>query len=117
MTRHTPGPWRHNAVGRLKACAVWADATVDHALGPESAVFICSTHATQTRFADAPEDEQDANARLIASAPELLAACKAVLDGLNSYEDAGGIVAAHLCRSSVVQSLLRAAISKAEGKE
>ena len=67
MSEHTPGPWEEYLVlgdhyGRFKGCAaVWAD-------NRNHLVAICpnETHI----------GEGEANARLIAAAPQLLAACK-----------------------------------------
>ena len=52
------------------------------------------------------DDETDANARLIAAAPDLLEACKDALDALYHAEDT----------MEPLRESLRAAISKAEGR-
>ena len=69
MAEHTPGPWmtRRHVSGPL------ADIySIDH----------CDCLAT-TAFHGWTFEEMEANARLIAAAPDLLAACKAALAGLD----------------------------------
>ena len=85
-TRHTPGPWENTGNGR----SVWAKGRV-----------IASTNTENTDGADI------ANARLIASAPELLSACEAALDWANNSTFATNDFAVKL----------RAAIQKARGGE
>jgi hypothetical protein len=67
-TKHTPGPWE------AVEARVYQKFTV---CGQPSSRLVCScsTHSDYT-----PWSEQNANARLIASAPELLAACSAVAE-------------------------------------
>lgn len=107
MTRHTPGPWKHNGLARSKphvhdelpACAIWAGAgeipiaTCDFSVGRFKAVSIA---------------EQDANARLIAAAPDLLAA-------LQFYVAICGNTCAQVSRQSAAEAyeLAQVAITKA----
>jgi len=67
--------------------------------------------ATTAATSRSPADEVRANARLIAAAPELLAALKEVAEGCESRlrkgKDAGDLNTLRLCR---------AAITKAEGR-
>ena len=82
---HTPGPWRQ-----------WRD------MDPNEALQIC---AMETDFICAISGENtnaQANARLIAAAPELLAACKSVRDNWDR-------------NLSESMSLINAAIFKATG--
>lgn len=68
----------------------------------------------------ANNEEDDANARLIAAGPELLLACKAVLAALNAAELDGLWIDAPYQLPGVhesAQERLAAAIAKAEGKE
>jgi hypothetical protein len=85
---HTPGPWYVN------------DRCIE-AAGPEGPrdVTVAVVHA--------PEDQRDANARLIAAAPELLAACEELLIYLSDWDD----------DESETCVRARAAIAKAEGRE
>jgi len=67
--KHTPGPWMHNATkGRNDAVAIWA---------ADDSIAVCTTDFPK-HFAESvpPPDICDANARLIAAAPDLLEACK-----------------------------------------
>ena len=62
MLKHTKGPW-----------------AVAHSAGVGHADLIVSDHANATICeidSDGPKEETEANARLIASAPDLLEACK-----------------------------------------
>ena len=74
ITGHTPGPW-----------------TVDHErIGPwgEPVALLCDSHAPESgtivewpRFGEVVDDaENEANARLLASAPELLAALTQLME-------------------------------------
>jgi hypothetical protein len=92
---HTPGPW------------------IASEAGPDSLAEIRSASSTTPvvnwqGFDDCfrEDDEHNANARLIAAAPDLLAACKVALEYL-----------APVCISSqAIPNMLRAAIAKAEGR-
>jgi hypothetical protein len=64
--KHTAGPWKSNATGSLPGAAVW---TAD---GRE---FICSLVPAGIKTPNS--ERMDANCRLIAAAPCLLAACEA----------------------------------------
>lgn len=91
QTQHTPGPWKvikpgYNMRGKYANC---------HGIAPEAGpVFAYLPNAV---------DVQQANARLIAAAPELLAALKAQNDPyLEPFER---------------EQMRSAAIAKAEGKQ
>jgi hypothetical protein len=74
MTQHTPGPWY--AIGRM------VEVDDDHA-------DICSTNPDlfgQGHRAP-PIAEQQANARLIAASPDMLATLEEVADYLDRYAD------------------------------
>lgn len=92
-TQHTPGPWKI----KTKPCApVWADSGDKFWRIPVVGVIYGATL-----------EQELANARLIAAAPELLEACVALLevagdDWSDNYEAAKG--------------LALAAIQKAKGK-
>lgn len=68
--KHTPGPWR---VQKTLGCK---DITSDERDEYGNKSLICTTAGREER-------EDRANARLIAAAPELLAACKQALACLN----------------------------------
>jgi len=83
MSKHTPGPWgttyaprtRHN----LKTWHVVAPARSEHV----SPTRICTTGALV---------EAEANARLIAAAPDLLDVLKDALKAIDQLQDAGDAV-------------------------
>lgn len=93
--RHTPGPWHYDGY------IVTADAG-----NPNQAV------ARVTQFLPEFREESAANAALIVSAPDLLAALRLLLDGLQTYapEFLHGLPKADYIRAA------RAAIAKAEGR-
>lgn len=93
MRGHTPGPWKRGCVG---SDAYWVGPDWDRPL---------------VARIERDRDESDADARLIASAPDLLAALKSLLD--YDVQDAGCLPTdAHLD----AQNDARAAIAKAEGR-
>lgn len=103
MSKHTPGPWelRESAAAGRKVVA-------SPRLG---LIAILAEHDV----GEAEWIQDEANARLIAAAPDLLAACKALLpmaeDDLFQY--GGGL---HAGDSDPTILAARAAIAKAEGK-
>ncbi len=90
--KHTPGPWHLSPTGRYVR------------YGPDGA-NICDLEAF-----GGPREEGEANARLIAGAPELLEAAGKALGLLRNATLFGESLYA-----SPVAELLRAAIAKAEG--
>ena len=104
--RHTPGPWITSgsihwpySTTRRVLNAIWGPP--DH-------------HQRRTRIciiSRRRKEESDANARLIASAPDLLAACKSLLEKLRERK---GTEAEGRVSVSDVQRI-KAAIAKAEG--
>jgi hypothetical protein len=76
--KHTPGPWTLETV--RTSCGIC------HKVGPfpgkrkEDKPRHACLYADYPSKGNPPDDELEANARLIAAAPELLAALKAVLD-------------------------------------
>jgi hypothetical protein len=104
--KHTPGPWRHNGID---------GATLDeflfaHAVyGPQDE-FICTVDAPKfLSKCEQTEELRDANARLIAAAPELLEALHTVCRELNR----GKLVKGH-GRDAYEAAV--DAIAKAEGR-
>lgn len=71
--KHTPGPWTQGTSAAGMTC-VWLDALTEpeHEMGPSHTWIDCET---------------EANARLIAAAPELLAFVKEWLDRQGSDEN------------------------------
>ncbi len=102
-TQHTPGPWAWHE-GHDTIWPRGRDGTGPEVVGPsESGLYGPEYQPVVQGFwrndgvADA-EASSPANARLIAAAPDLLAACKAALKGLN-----GGDWPA-LCAAAVVKA-------------
>ena len=95
--KHTPGPW---VVG--ESCHTVGRLSVNAATGRP--LEICMCHWVDGF--DDPEDEAPANARLIAAAPDLLAAAQ---EALACLADLGG--------DESPVPMLRAAIAKAGGSD
>jgi hypothetical protein len=110
MSKHTPGPWHAQKVagvfrGDLETS--YAISQTDHM--PHATVFARDGHGGDT-------EEAKADARLIASAPELLLACKAMLTAQGSRRHPLGDMdegIATICAKAA--SMARSAIEKAEG--
>lgn len=98
----TPGPWK---VSTSPGAAVTTRCIV-HELSKGTRLL--SRHVA-TVSAHGPDVENEANAHLLAAAPELLAACKQAVEFLDNGPGGTGIDAACV--------RVRAAIAKAEGRE
>lgn len=105
---HTPGPW---SASNWRVCA-----SVDD---PEKFRYICDTaNNAKTR-----NNENAANARLIAASPDLLAACKALLavvDGSAEFViafDEGAPRDGVIANLNYAIDLSRVAVAKAEGEK
>ena len=71
IARHTPGPWEHDGTGLIYSMYVEEEGG--------TATFICDVTEDSTHAAlCGPTPEEEANARLIAAAPELLEALQSV---------------------------------------
>ena len=87
-SKHTPGPWNNSDDGRIYATGeIIADAT----------------------YGCLPRAETDSNTRLIAAAPDLLAALQVIANCVADSE--GGVTL-----GSYEQGIVRAAIRKAKGE-
>lgn len=107
MSKHTPGNW----VAKPIDSADWIDLVTDD---PET----CGYSAHSLPFASCRHFNQEANARLIAAAPDLLAAAKLVIDWYEAEDDhskADFYQRLEMCRES--EAALRAAIAKATGEQ
>ena len=108
MSKFTPGPWlaRQFHTGRGAVHGWWViDSIPDHD-GRIVANAICQVSATN--------DDADANAKLLAAAPDLLGACQSLpLDC--SFEDAADFKDNSQAFMRAMD-LARAAIAKATGK-
>lgn len=112
-TQHTPGPWSYQGIGPVFDVTAQAGRTAKY-IGH----FIARLPATIAGFEPIPEDAREANARLIAAAPDLLAAAELSLRNIESLIYGLPITAENTVQH---QSLLawaetvRAAIKKATG--
>lgn len=88
--KHTPGPWNHGEDGFVYS--------------PCGKYTLADPH-----YADLDIDEREANARLIAAAPELLAACEQALKVVDAHRRASG------GDGDITAALIRSAIAKAKG--
>ncbi len=94
--RHTPGPWTVRG-----GSMVWSS----HQYG-----FDVATIDTFTgNAAILPAGQREASARLIAAAPDLLAACKLALDRFQALEDAEEATEADIAARCAVQDAIRRA--------
>ena len=91
MSAHTPGPW-----ALIDHGGGWFDIESEN----ERYFFVCGSGS---RDSQSDQQQSQANGRLIAAAPELLAALKALLDDVGRANSMLGAVQA------------RAAIAKATG--
>ena len=124
--KHTPGPWAHKPRAR--------DGHVDIVCkGHAEFVHVGCPHVEKPILDYPTDDEQTANARLIAAAPELLEALKDLLgyrQGRLTPDAHGDMVCAHYCgrdygkpddapefcmSDDCPSFIARAAIAKAEG--
>ena len=95
MSKHTPGPWKHSG-------STWDD--------------VIELHDSKDVYIGEVQRESavdDANAALIAAAPELLEALKAITDCVHMEGPAG--TTAYLISDSRMDAA-KVAISKAEGR-
>jgi hypothetical protein len=86
MAEHTQGPWTVDVASRGRCLEIVTENTVPH-------IRIAGIRSTS--------DEDWANARLIAAAPKLLAACQELLR----------------CRSDLHWTSIRAAVAEATGQK
>ena len=94
MAEHTPGPWEYDGSGKY-----YHGRWIRH-----NGLLI----AQLSLEASMHPKEQEANARLIAAAPDLLTACNHALGFAGRYHHFGG--------ANSLMGTLRAAICKAEGE-
>lgn len=104
---HTPGPWTIHG---------WGEDNYEVNADDET---VCNVPGFDDETVDS--DRAEANARLIAAAPELLAACRSLVDEIDSWVwvNVGGKVRAFEVSggyAAYLQNLVRAAIAKAEGR-
>lgn len=109
MSEHTPGPWRKCGGYTPKFVAI--DSNDGYIVFQMADHIVDKEHGKEIR---APEYEtQQANARLIAASPELLAACKQAADLIHAV----GEIPGHEAEAISVQIGLNLAIANAEGAD
>jgi hypothetical protein len=109
---HTPGPWEVDRTVALGAYGVWADSDGHHEQ-------ICSVLTVSFKTGDDKRKrvERDANARLIAASPDLLAALKELVEIDELRRKLGMQDYAKTSRTSKAWLAARAAIQKAEANQ
>ena len=110
QSKHTPGPWTYQGIG--PSFDVTAQATSGARFMGR---FIARCPERVAGFEPTEEDERQANAHLIAAAPELLGALKEMANKLAAMmqdyelpEECNGIISGELDAANI-------AIAKAEG--
>jgi beta-xylosidase len=101
MSGHTPGPW---AQSHRESDDGWYRTQVYPVADPNNTIATCNWHSVRTEYGHVTD--RDANARLIAAAPELMEALRALADQVEEYE---------LGNPDALRNA-RAAIAKAEGR-
>lgn len=80
MSKHTPGPWIVDETVALGSYGVWTqDAIRYSAHGMQRSAQICAVHGDNSDF---DRETTDANARLIAAAPDMLELLKRIAQDL-----------------------------------
>lgn len=100
---HTPGPWKVESFPEVgKKGSVYVSGAEGWEVSP-----VCSTWETESRI------KNEANAQLIAAAPDLLAACRECLSAVDEAYSATGHF--RVAATSEQRMRLEAAITKATG--
>jgi len=101
--KHTPGPWVIAHKSNIRDGAIWA---------ANECVYVAQVYNVERQTDASRADERQANARLIAAAPELLEALEACLSALDlEYGECDGCTTDPCTRCRA-----KAAISKARGR-
>ena len=109
MSKHTPGPWYADKIQDRAAFNIFT---------PGQCTALLTLEPGKYDGADPRVGSVEANARLIAAAPDLLEALRALL-AVAPYHAPGaahGVMGAEERHASAIKAA-RAAIAKAEGKE
>lgn len=97
MSEHTPGPWEAH-------CFL---VVAQKSKGCSKSVAYAGREICHTGEGRGPSEESEANARLIAASPDLLAACEAFIEAWDKSHQ--------LEKTDVAMRLARAAITRAKG--
>lgn len=101
---HTPGLWYYNK-NRRNICTVAKDLDT---------IVVAKVHCSEHDTYSEEDAERDANGKLMAAAPDLLAACKALMAARLSVFDGGIVEQTEAERAA--EKLAEQAIAKATGK-
>lgn len=108
---HTPGPWQLAGFGTIYSPGL--PPTTDHRL--PTAYEVARVPFRPKDALGVSDSESQANARLIAAAPDLLEALRVVVETEDKARHPGLTKEGWCCPSSYAVSIARAAIAKAEG--
>jgi len=112
--KHTPGPWSVPHFARPDVNCECGYVLTDHLMGAVCTVY-ASGEGNDWRNGDNPKfEEAVANAHLIASAPDMLAALRAMVARMELYAGPDGIHAGEQDKALLIQA--NAAIAAAEGR-
>lgn len=103
--KHTPGPWNYTLCDGESAWLVGPR----NAEGPD---YVADAHKLTHGRRD---EDSEANARLIAAAPELLAACESVIEEYGGHHATGCVERPDDKGGCCFVAMVRAAIAKARG--
>ena len=110
MSKHTPGPWSVGATRHYK-CSGGAEVAIHY--GPAESMGNCIAHA----YGHGPSGDAEADARLIAAAPELLEALRGMMDAYADLcDDVTPSYQTYERRKARVDAA-RVAIAKATGEQ
>lgn len=108
---HTPGPWFEDSERDLGDCFIRASAEHIRGVDHDCDYLVCTVAGNE--FAPWPEQEKEANIRLICASPELL---EMLYIALPFIEDAKDDPAYKSGRVAQVEARIRAVIIKAGGE-
>lgn len=109
MTKHTPGPWKIHPFYAEMVCDGGQNVQIANMFSGSGTLF-------PNRVRKRPKKEREANARLIAAAPELLKALKFLIKSAEeTTKDLVAFEGANRLDYSI--DCARVAIAKAEGRE
>lgn len=107
-TKHTPGPWAHGVDDTPPDCSIESEGG--------GCVAHVQCHANINTVARTGEEFSHADARLIAAAPDLLAACERFAACVHSLTRDLTFLGPQLQQTGVIANVL-AAIAKARGNQ
>ncbi len=112
MSQHTKGPWRVDETKALGAYGVWTDYATHP--GHDNAGYPSQICAMPLSDELIDREQRDANARLIAAAPDLLAALIDLVERAETVNESSGEYGPDFFSPGLLAKS-RAAVAKAEG--